>query len=520
MTRTTSRRARRQGGSEPTELRQLPWRQPVNPYRPVEVLSADQIETIHRASLRVLAETGIWVMHEPSRRRLKAAGARVDESNQRVRFDPVMIEEQVAKAPSEVTIQARNRDRSLRIGGQHTAFSNVGGPPYFSTLDGGRQKGSFKALGDFLKIAHSLNIVHQLVPALEPLDLPTESRYLDTAQLLYTTTDKSVFLSAAGTHRARDGIALAAIANGTTAEHLNGETVVMTGINTNSPLMIDVPMAAGITAYAKAGQLAAITPFTLSGAMSPVTLAGALVQQNAEALAGITLAQVVRAGAPVAYGAFTTNVDMRSGAPAFGTPEYMRTMHASGQLARRYGLPFRASNTTASQSTDIQSTYESAMSLWGTIMGGVNFVFHAAGWLESGLNAGFEKLIVDAEMLQIVSRYFEPIATDDASLAVEAIAEVGPGGHFFGVSHTLERYETAFYEPLLSDWRNYEAWAEAGSQDALKRANGIWKSLLHTYEAPTMDPARAEAMEAYVAKRKEAIAAGEGPDVEPPDDGD
>ncbi|MEQ9448678.1 MAG: trimethylamine methyltransferase family protein, partial [Rhodospirillaceae bacterium] len=155
------------------------------------------------------------------------------------------------------------------------------------------------------------------------------------------------------------------------------------------------------------------------------------------------------------YGAFTTNVDMRSGAPAFGTPEYMRTMHASGQLARRYGLPFRASNTTASQSTDIQSTYESAMSLWGTIMGGVNFVFHAAGWLESGLNAGFEKLIVDAEMLQIVSRYFEPIATDDASLAVEAIAEVGPGGHFFGVSHTLERYETAFYEPLLSDWRNY-----------------------------------------------------------------
>jgi trimethylamine--corrinoid protein Co-methyltransferase len=262
-------------------------------------------------------------------------------------------------------------------------------------------------------------------------------------------------------------------------------------------------MLQGIMEFARRGQIVCITPFTLAGAMAPVTLAGALVLQNAEMLAGATLVQLVRPGAPTIYGSFTSNVDMRSGSPAFGTPEYTKAAQASGQLARRYGLPFRSSNTTASNTVDAQATYESAMSLWGAVMGGANLVNHAAGWLEGGLTASYEKLIIDAEMLQMLAAYLEPIVVDKATLAVEAIAEVGPGGHFFGSPHTMERYESAFYTPLVSDWRNFESWTEAGAVDATERAHRIWRSLLADYEQPPLDAAIDEQLTEFVAKRKE-----------------
>jgi trimethylamine--corrinoid protein Co-methyltransferase len=259
-------------------------------------------------------------------------------------------------------------------------------------------------------------------------------------------------------------------------------------------------------ALARLGQVVVVTPFTLMGAMAPVTLAAALVQQNAEALACIALVQMVRPGNPVVYGGFTSNVDMRSGAPAFGTPENTQAAIAGGQLARRYGLPYRSSNASASNTVDAQAAYESQMSIWGAVMGGVNVLYHAAGWMEGGLTASFEKFVLDAEMLQMMSEVLQPIEVDEASLGLDAIREVQPGGHFFGAAHTLARYQTAFYQPFLSDWRNYETWAEDGARSATERATGIWKDLLRSYQPPPLDPGRTEALEAYVRRRKEEIA--------------
>jgi trimethylamine--corrinoid protein Co-methyltransferase len=245
-----------------------------------------------------------------------------------------------------------------------------------------------------------------------------------------------------------------------------------------------------------------ITPFTLAGAMSPVTLAGAIAQQHAEAMAGIALTQIVRPGVAVMYGGFTSNVDMKTGAPAFGTPEYTQAAQISGQLARRLGVPFRSSNVTAANTNDAQAAYESQMSLWGSLMGGAHMINHAAGWLGGGLTASFEKLIIDAEMLQMMAAYFEPPEVSEATLALDAIREVGPAGHHFGTAHTLERYETAFYTPLLSNWENHETWIERGSIDAPRRANQIWHQLLDEYEQPPIDPGIDEALRDYVERRK------------------
>jgi trimethylamine--corrinoid protein Co-methyltransferase len=277
-------------------------------------------------------------------------------------------------------------------------------------------------------------------------------------------------------------------------------------INTNSPMQLDIPMTEAVQELAGAGQACCITPFTLAGSMSPATIAGTLVQQTAEVLAVVTYAQMVRPGAPVMYGCFASNVDMRSGSPALGTPEYTKAAQASGQIARRLGLPYRSSNTTVSNCVDAQSAYESEMSLWGAIMGGANLVNHAAGWLEGGLTASFEKLIIDAEMLQMMAEYLRPIILNDDELALDAIAEVGPGGHHFGTSHTLARYETAFYAPILSNRQNFESWHEAGSIDSVTRANTLWKQLLQEYEQPALDPAIDDALLDYAARRKLELA--------------
>ncbi|MCW8872783.1 MAG: trimethylamine methyltransferase family protein, partial [Xanthomonadales bacterium] len=336
----------------------------------------------------------------------------------------------------------------------------------------------------------------------EPIELPPETRHLDLYLSQIRLLDKNWQPVALGGERARDAINMARIAFGFSAEELAQKPALFAIINTNSPLQLDIPMAEGLIEMASAGQAVCVTPFTLAGAMAPVTLAGTLAQQNAEALAGITLTQVVRPGAPAIYGAFTSNVDMRSGSPAFGTPEYAKAAQASGQLARRYGLPFRSSSVTSSNVVDAQSTYESAMSLWAAITGGANIIVHAAGWLEGGLTASFEKLVVDAEMLQMMAEYLRPIEVTPETLALDAIAEAGPGGHFFGVQHTMSRYQTAFYQPFLSDRRNFESWQEAGAEDAQHRANRIWKSLLENYQQPTLDPAIDEALADYVARRK------------------
>jgi len=497
-------RASRGGGG----IKQLPWRQPCNPYAPLEVLNAEQVEQIHQASLTLLENHGMRVLHEAARQMLAEAGADVDHATEMVRFNRALVMEKVALAPSEVTLHARNPAKNFKLGGNHLAFTSVGSPAYCNDLDRGRRRGTFDEVCDYIRLVQSLDIIHQEGGGpFEAIELPAETRHLDLYHAQIRLLDKNWQPIALGRERARDAINMAGIGLGMTAEEMAQKPALFAIINTNSPMQLDGPMAEGLIEMAGAGQVVCITPFTLAGAMAPVTLAGALTQQNAEALAGITFAQVVRPGAPVVYGAFTSNVDMKTGSPAFGTPEYSKAAQASGQLARYYGLPLRSSNVTASNVVDAQSTYESAMALWSAITGHANIIVHAAGWLEGGLTASFEKLIVDAEMLQMMSEYLRPIEVSQETIALDAVTEAGAGGHFFGVEHTMARYETAFYQPFLSDQRNFETWEEAGSADTQQRANRIWKQLLRDYEQPPLDPAIDEELTAYVARRKEGAPA-------------
>jgi trimethylamine--corrinoid protein Co-methyltransferase len=277
---------------------------------------------------------------------------------------------------------------------------------------------------------------------------------------------------------------------------------VVTSFNVNSPRRVDEELLDGLWTFAERGQVTAITPFTLAGAMSPVTVAGALVQQTAEALAVIALSQMIRAGAPIMFGGFTSNVDMRSGAPAFGTPEYVKAVLAGGQIARHFKLPYRSSNVNASNTVDAQSTYESGMSLFAVMMGHANLVHHGLGWLEGGLTASMEKTVIDAEMIREWADTLKPLDVSEDALALDAIKAVAPGGHFFGEAHTLARYETAFYQPLVSDWRNFKAWEEDGEKSATERALAVWKRMLKEYEPPPLDPAIDEELQAYMAARK------------------
>lgn len=498
------RRGRVQRRRSDTGVRQLPWREIVNPYAPIEVLSEDQVEAIHQASMRLLQEVGVRVLDGEARSLLAEAEAEVDEAAQVVRFDATLIEDKVALAPSEFTLHARNPDHHVKIGGKNIVFTAVGGPAFCNDLDSGRRTGTYEEQCDYLRLVQSLNIVHQEGGGpFEAMDLHPESRHLDLYLAQNRLLDKTWQPLALGRERAEDAIEMACIGLGVDRAGLARRPALQSIINTNTPLQFDIPMAEGTIAMARAGQSVCITPFTLSGAMGPATLAGTLTLQNAEALMGIAFTQIVNPGAPAVYGSFTSNVDMRSGSPAFGTPEYTKAAHASGQLARRYNLPFRSSNTTASPTVDEQAVYESSMSLWGAVMAHANLVEHAAGWIEGGLTASFEKLIIDAEMLQMMAEYLCPIEVNEDTVAFEAIQEVGPGGHFFGSPHTMDRYETAFYAPMLSDWRNYETWEETGSVATCARANGIWKKLLQEYEQPPLDPAVEEELCAYVTKRKE-----------------
>jgi trimethylamine--corrinoid protein Co-methyltransferase len=361
---------------------------------------------------------------------------------------------------------------------------------------------------DYLRLVQSLNILHQEGGgAFEAMDLPAATRHLDLYLAQHRLLDKNCQAYALGRERTVDSIEMACIALDTNREELAKRPALLAIINTNSPLVFDVQMTEAVLELAEAGQACCITPFTLAGSMSPATLAGTLMQQTAEVLAVATFAQTVKPGAPIVYGSFSSNVDMQSGAPALGTPEYTKSAQASGQVARALGLPYRSSNTTISNCVDAQAAFESEMSLWGSIMGHANLVNHAAGWLEGGLTASFEKLVIDAEMLQMMAEYLRPIDVNDDELAVDAIAEVGPGGHHFGTSHTLERYETAFYMPLLANRQNFESWQEAGSLDIAARANTVWKQLLNEYEQPPLDAAIGEELVAYADKRRPILMA-------------
>ena len=500
-TRRGGRAGSRARGSAAFE--QPPFRQLKIPFQPTKLISDDELESIHLASLRVLKEIGVDVLHDGARKIMKEHGADVREGSERVRFDADMILELVAHAPSEFTIHARNPAHNVRFGGNNLVLSQMASAPNCSDLDGGRRPGNQRDFRNFLRLAQMHNILNTTGGyPVEPIDIHPSVRHLECIRDLATLTDKVFHIYSLGKERNVDGIEITRIARGISREQMLEEPSVYTIINTNSPLKLDVPMMEGIIQMSSAGQVVIVTPFTLSGAMAPVTIAGALVQQNAEALAGIAFTQMVRKGAPVGYGGFTSNVDMKSGAPAFGTPEYMKAQLVGGQLARRYKLPYRTSNTCAANTVDAQAAYESVFSLWGAIQAGGNFMLHGAGWLEGGLRCSYEKTILDIDLLQMVAEFLTPLDLSEEALAVDAIRSVGPGGHFFGTQHTQDRYKTAFYSPIISDWRNFETWAEAGSPTAMEKANRVWKERLASYEEPWMDPAIREELDAFVEKRR------------------
>jgi len=470
------------------------------------VLSAEQVERIIDAAYRVLEEAGLEIRSPEARAVYRRAGALVDDGTQMVRIGRELVTAQLATAPSQFVLHARNPARDLHVGGNVVNFGPVNGAPNASDAESGRRYGDIAAFRNILKLTHRLGILHwQGGIVVEPVDVPVTLRHLAAYQAHIECTDIVWAARGVGRVQAEDALAMSAIEHRCSIEDLALRPTLMTVTNVNSPRRVDEEILENIMVMASHGQCVVITPFTLMGAMAPVTLAGALVQQTAEALAIVTLCQLLRPGAPCVLGGFTSNVDMRTGSPAFGTPEYVHATIATAQLARRLRLPVRTSAVNASPAVDAQSTYETAFSLQAAILSHSHLINHAAGWLEGGLTASFEKIIVDAELLRNWAEILKPVAFSEDDLGVEAIEHVAPGGHFFGTQHTLARYQAAFYRPLLSDWSNFENWTEAGARDATQRATGLWKQLLASYEAPPLDPAIREGLAAFVAHRTEEL---------------
>ena len=484
------------------KFRQLEFQQFQNHIKPLEFVSTDELEAIHLASLEVLSKHGIRFSLEEARKILHKSGAELLKDGL-VRLDPELVMHYVGKAPKCFRLYARNSDRDLLIGKEYINFSTVSSPPNTNDVQGGRRVGSFEDFTNFLRLSQMVNVAQSIGGfPVEPADIAVPVRHLYATREILKLTDKTFRLYTHNRQRVLDVLAMVRIAHGLTENSLINEPRVFVSVNPNSPRDYDDGMLWGMIECAKAGQPIFITPFTLAGAMAPVSLGGALTLQNAEALAGIAFSQMVCSGTPVVYGGFSSNVDMKSGSPAFGTPEFVKTTLIGGQLARRYGLPYRTSNVNTSNVVDAQSTYESQMSLWASLLSQSNYVYHGLGWLEGGLTASFEKFIIDAEMIQGLVEILRPVDLSDEELAVEAIGKVQPGGHFFGEEHTKARYEKAFYTPFLSDWRTYEAWDEAGALNATSRANEIYKSILAEYQPPTMDPGISEELDAFVEIRE------------------
>ncbi|MGH8137498.1 MAG: trimethylamine methyltransferase family protein [Steroidobacteraceae bacterium] len=508
--RATSRRRDRGRAPRSTGPSLAPLPRLTNRWAPLEILTAEQVERILVAAFRVLEESGLEIRSLAARDIYRRAGAFVDEATQMVRLGRDIVEAHLAHAPEKFVLHARNSDRDLHVGGNVVNFGPVNGAPNINDREGGRRYGNLEAFRNILRLTHTLGILHwQGGIVVEPVDIPVETRHLATYQAHIECADIVWAARGIGGVQAEDAIAMSAIEHGCTIEDLAVRPTLMTVTNVNSPRRVDEEILDNIMVMARHGQCVVITPFTLMGAMAPVTLAGALVQQTAEAMSIVALCQMLRPGTPCVLGGFTSNVDMRTGSPAFGTPEYVNAVLGGAQIGRRLKIPVRTSAVNASPVVDAQSTYETAFSLQAAILSHSHLINHAAGWLEGGLSASLEKIVVDAELLRNWAEMLKPVNFSDDDLAVDAIKGVAAGGHFFGASHTLARYESAFYRPLLSDWSNFENWTDAGARNATERATGIWKKMLADYVAPALDPAVKEAIEAYVARRTVALAGKE-----------
>ena len=506
-----SPRKRRTGGRAGNSARrgtalfeQMPWRLPVNIDRPTEPLGEEGVAAIHDGAMRILEEIGIEFLNEEALDLFREAGCTVNGTNVRMGRDWVM--EMVGKAPAQFDITPRNPDRKITIGGKHILFGNVSSPPNYWDMEIGKKVSGTRAqCADLLRLTQYFNCIHFAGGyPVEPVDIHASVRHLDVVFDKMVLTDKVAHAYSLGAERVEDVMEMVRIAGAMTEEEFASAPHMYTNINSTSPLKHDVPMIDGCLRCIRKGQAVIVTPFTLAGAMAPVTMSGAVALSIAEALSAIALFQYVRPGCPCVIGTFTSNVDMKSGAPAFGTPEYMRATQMTGQMARFYGLPMRASGVCAANVPDGQAMWETSNSLWSAVQSGSNIVYHAAGWLEGGLIASPEKFVMDCEILQMIQRYMEPdiTATGPEEIALDAIREVGPSGHFFGIQHTQDRYEKAFYQPFISDWRNYEAWELAGGVWTAERAHRMFKEIVAGFEPPPMDPSVREELEAFVTRRK------------------
>ena len=503
--RLSSRRRQRGGADRQAHaIEQLDWNLPEYIDRPTEPLDEETLQRVHETSMRVLEEIGILFLNEESLSILEKLGCDVDWSTQNVRIDRALVDAAINSAPAEFSITPRNPDHRIHLGGRHAVYSTVASAPNVSDLDGGRRVGSRPDFQNLLKLTQYFNCIHFIAGyPVEPVDIHASVRHLDCIYDMLTLTDKVIHAYSLGPERIEDGMEMVRIGGGLTAEEFDASPHMFTNINSSSPLKHDWPMLDGAMRAARRGQVVVVSPFTLSGAMAPATVLGAVAQQNAEFLAALVLLQAVREGAPVVYGAFTSNVDMKSGSPAFGTPEYVRAMQISGQLARRYGLPWRGSNANAANYPDGQAVWESVQSLNAVSSGHCNMVYHAAGWLEAGLTASFEKVIMDCEVIQQHIYLNQPLDASEDALAFDAMKEVGPGSHFFAADHTQRRFKDAFYSPFLSDWRNFETWEEAGGLRIEQKANAVLKSILAEYTPPPLEESIHEELVAFMEKRRE-----------------
>ena len=485
-------------------IQQSEWRLINNTDRPTEPIGPEGVAAIHDGAMRILEEIGIEFLNEEAQALFRQAGCSVDGTNVRMGRDWVM--EMIGRAPASFTLTPRNPDRTLTVGGNRLLFGNVSSPPnYFDLEIGKKVSGTRAQCADLLRLTQYFNCIHFAGGyPVEPVDIHASVRHLDVVFDKLTLTDKVSHAYSLGKERVEDVMEMVRIAGGLSEEEFRATPRMYTNINSTSPLKHDQPMIDGCLRCARAGQAVVVTPFTLAGAMAPVTMAGAVTLSLAEALSAIALFQYVAPGCPSVIGTFTSNVDMKSGAPAFGTPEYMRATQITGQMARFYGLPMRSSGVCAANVPDGQAMWETSNSLWAAVQSGTHMVYHAAGWLEGGLVASPEKFVMDCEVLQMIQRYFEPevCGTGPEDIAVDVIREVGPNGHYFGVQHTQDRYESAFYQPFVSDWRNFEAWEAAGGVWTAARAHQTFKDIIAGFEPPPMDEAIREELAAFVDRRK------------------
>jgi len=468
-----------------------------------DVLGEEQLVKLEAQVDWIFEDVGIAFRDDPEALVLwKEAGARIEGDI--VRADAQWIRDLCARAPREFTQVARNPERSVVIGGNNQVFAPIYGAPFVRDLEGGRRYGDMESFEKLVKLAYlHPNLHHTGLVICEPCDVPVSKRHLDMVYAHMTLSDKPHLGAITEMSRAQDSVDMAEILHG--KDVMDNNCVIMGNVNTNSPLLVDKVVSEAIRVYCGRGQGIVVVPFILSGAMGPVSTAASVAQAMAEAMMACAYAQLVRPGAPFVLGNFLSSMSLKSGAPTFGMPEPVVSNYAIGQLARRAGLPLRCGGSlTASKIEDAQAAYESADSMHSTMLAGANFVLHSAGWLEGGLATGFEKLIMDADRLGSYQKVLDQgLDVSDEAMARDAYGEVEPGGHFLGSAHTMRNYQTAFYEPALSDSENVESWEDGGSQDMRARAYDRWNRMLNEYEKPAIDPSKEEELAAYVARRKE-----------------